>query len=258
MERFSDEIKKDFPQHNTPSDIQAELDTLIRLKLPEIDGYALSPVSTAPATVSWLLQSGLRRTIELTEAAIREMNRKNLVASALLARGTLETSCLLWDVVIQIKAVVEKDDTAPLNPLFDVINRSLFGGNAKDVMIDEEIRARRIGKVIQGLSSELSVPLDGFYARLSEYAHPNYHGMMATYTDPGFKGTVKTFCDRRPSSEQALISTALGTVATSCSIVVDSFKKFAAAIERFTVLSEREIYEKGEWPPDTDYPVRRV
>src|SRR5260370_42681548 len=89
MERFDESIKAASPEHNRPSGIEAGLDTLIRLKVPECDGYALSPVSTMPATVCLLLQSGLRRTIELTEAAIREINRRNLVTSALLARGTL-------------------------------------------------------------------------------------------------------------------------------------------------------------------------
>jgi hypothetical protein len=40
MERFDESIKAAFPEHNTPSDIEAGLDTLIRLKVPECDGYA--------------------------------------------------------------------------------------------------------------------------------------------------------------------------------------------------------------------------
>jgi hypothetical protein len=258
MERFDASIKAEFTDHNTPSDIEAALDTLLRLKMSECDGYALSPVSTTPATVCLLLQSGLRRTIELTEGAIREINRRNLVTSALLARGALETSCLLWDVMMQVTNVADEGDPKALKGLIDLLNKSLFGGRAKDVMIDEAIQARNVLTIIDRLSKKLEIPLDGFYARLSEYAHPNYHGMMATYTEAGFEDTVKKFCDRRRSCEQALISTALGTIATSCSIVIESFKMLAAQLEPLALLSELEIYEKGEWPADTEYPVRRA
>src|ERR1700732_2501660 len=97
MALFDDSIKRDFPEHNGPKDIETALDAMRELKRPEGDGIALSPVSKAPAQVIILLQVGRRRTIELTEAAIREINLRNLVSTALLSRGTLETACLLWD-----------------------------------------------------------------------------------------------------------------------------------------------------------------
>jgi hypothetical protein len=258
MEHFDESIKTGFAERNAPSDIEAALDVLQRLKTAECDGLALSPVSKIPAQVFILLQVGLRRTIELTEAAIREINRRNLVTTALLSRGTLETSCLLWDVMRQIESVVQTGDTANITELLGILAKSLLGGKAKDVMIDDSIVARNVVTVIERLSKKLSVPLDGFYARLSEFAHPNYHGMMATYTVAGDRDTaIKVFCDRRASSERALIVTAIGVVATSCSIVVESFKIAAAEMEALAVLAERDIYESGRWPTDEPYPVNR-
>jgi hypothetical protein len=258
MERFDDSIKRDFVEHNTPSEIEAALDTLHKLKLAECDGLALSPVSKIPAQVFILLQVGLRRTIELSEAAIREINRRNLVTAALLSRGTLETSCLLWDVMRQIESVVEKGDTANIMGLLEILSKSLLGGKAKDVMIDDSIVARNVITIIDRLSRKLSVPLDGFYAQLSEFAHPNYHGMMSTYTVEGGGDTaVKVFCDRRASSERMLILTAVGAVVTSCSIVIESFKIAAAKLEAMAILAEKEIYESGRWPKDEPYPVNR-
>lgn len=121
MERFDASIKADFPEHNTPGDIETALDTLHKLKVAECDGIGMSPVSKVPAQILILVQVGLRRTIELTEGAIREINRR------------------------------------------------------------------------------------GFFERLSEFAHPNYHGMMATYTVEGAEGGFMTFCDRRKGSEKLLI-----------------------------------------------------
>ena len=89
MALFDEDIKREFPEHNGPEDIETALDAMRKLKRPECDGIALSPVSKAPAQVMILLQVGLRRTIELTEAAIREINlRKRGLNGIALARDT--------------------------------------------------------------------------------------------------------------------------------------------------------------------------
>jgi hypothetical protein len=179
MALFDESIRRQFPEHNGPEDIETALDAMRKLKLLECDGIALSPVSTAPAKVIILLQGGLRRTIELTEATIREINLRNLVSSALLSRGTLETACLLWDVMNVIEEVVASGDRAEVQRLLEeTLSKSLFGGKAKEVMLDEAVEARNVITIIQRLSKKFHVPLFGFFERLSEYAHPNYHGMM--------------------------------------------------------------------------------
>ena len=88
----------------------------------------------------------------------------------------------------------------------------------------------------------------GSFERLSVFAHPNYHRMMATYTSDGFEAGFKKFCEQRTTTERALIVNALGTIAGSCSIVVRSFEMLAANLEPLAILAEREIYEKGDWP----------
>ena len=257
MALFDESIKREFPEHNGPKDIETALNAMRELKRPECDGIALSPVSKAPAQVIILLQVGLRRTIELTEAAIREINLRNLVSTALLSRGTLETACLLWDVMNAIEEVVASGDRAEVKRLLETLSKSLLGGKAKEVMIDETIEARNVMTIIQRLSKKFDVPLFGFFERLSEYAHPNYHGMMATYTEVGAEGGIKAFCDGRASSERALLITAIGTVATSCSIIIESFKIAAARLESLAALAERSVFEAGTWPKEIEYPVPR-
>lgn len=258
MAGFDDSIKREFPEHNGPEDIETALDAMRELKRPECDGIALSAVSKAPAQVIILLQVGLRRTIELAEAAIREINLRNLVSTALLSRGTLETACLLWDVMNAIEEVVASGDRAEVKRLLETLSKSLLGGKAKEVMIDETIEARNVITIIQRLSKKFDVPLFGFFERLSEYAHPNYHGMMATYTEVGAEGGIKAFCDGRASSERALLITAIGTVATSCSIIIESFKIAAARLESLAALAERAVFEAGTWPKEIEYPVPRT
>ena len=126
MVGFDDIIKTEFSEFNTPSDIEAALDTMHRFKTGECDGIGLSPVSKLPAQMLILVPVGLRRAI-----------------------------------------------------------------------------------------------------------------------------------DRRTGTVRPLILTALGTLATSCNIIVATFETFAARIEGLAVLAEREIYEGGTWPAGESYPVVR-
>ena len=57
--------------------------------------------------------------------------------------------------------------------------------------IRKDIEARSVITIIESLSRKLDVPLMGFFERSSEFAHPNYQGMMATYTDEGAEGGFK-------------------------------------------------------------------
>ena len=94
MERFSGAIRSAYEEHECPPDIHEALGRLIERKVPEIDGYLLSPVSSLPSKVADVLQLGTRRTIDLTESSIREINREQVISSCLLVRGVLETACL--------------------------------------------------------------------------------------------------------------------------------------------------------------------
>jgi hypothetical protein len=257
MERFDASIKTEFPEHNTPVDIEVALAVMHRLKLPECDGIGLSPVSKVPAQMMILTQVALRRTIELTEAAIREINRRNLITSALLARGTMETSCLLWDVMFKVEELVKLNDTGRMKGFHELMSKSLFGGKAKDVRIIDEVEARNVITIIERLSKKLDVPLMGYFERLSEFAHPNYHGMMATYTVEGADAGFKAFCDRRKTTERPLILTALGTIAVSANVTVRCFEMVAKDLVGLAELAEREIHEGGTWPKDEPYPVQR-
>src|SRR5207237_7247475 len=124
-------------------------------------------------------------------------------------------------------------------------------------MLSEEIVARNVLTIIERLSTKLSVPLRNFYSALSQYAHPNYHGMMASYTEFGMEGAIKIFTERRTGGQHALIITAIGAIATSASIVIDSFEILAAELQGLAVLAERAIFEQRKWPADVEYPVRR-
>lgn len=257
MEQFDDSIKLEFPDTDMPREIERMLGVLHKLKVSECDGIALSNVSKMPAQIIILLQVCLRRTIELTEAAIREINRHNLATSALLARGAFETTCMLWDTMREIDRVEKAGKTAQMDTLVKRLEQSLLGGKAEELRIDKSIESLNVITIIKRLSKELDAPLWGFFERLSEFAHPNYHGLFATYTEPGATGGIKQFCDARSSAKRALISTALGALATSCRVVIKCYEMTATNIVGITTLAERTLFEANKWPSDVAYPVKR-
>ena len=74
METLSATLRQKHAAGNRSDGIDAALGELAARKVPEIDGYLLSPVSSLPSKIADLLQLGTRRSIDLAESAIREMN----------------------------------------------------------------------------------------------------------------------------------------------------------------------------------------
>jgi hypothetical protein len=87
MERFVDDIRLNHPEFDNPRRIEAALERLIAQKVPSNDGFLMSPVSTLPAKVFELMQCGTRRTVDLTDSAIRELNNRNVSAACMLVRS---------------------------------------------------------------------------------------------------------------------------------------------------------------------------
>ena len=241
----------------TLAKVEERLKELIDLKVPICDGIGLSPVSPLPAKVFILMQVGLRRTIELTEASMREIIRQNVSSTCVLVRAALETACLLWEVMRQVESAVNKGDKTDVKELDRLISSTLLGGKSKKWALSEKMVARNVLTIIQKLTKKLDVPLMDFYEGLSEHAHPNYHGMMATYTVVGHEGGITKFTSNREGRTEASMTLALGALATSLHIVEHALTMQAELSNRFSTLVEKKIHEGGTWPPNIEYPVQR-
>lgn len=258
MGRISAEIRGLFePSWEAPDTVERSFALMEKLKIPECDGIGLSPVSKMPAILVVFMQVGLRRGIELTEAAVREINQKHLSAASLLVRGTFETACLMWDVMREVEAVAKTGTTDQIEALSELLKKSLLGGKSKGWMLDDSIAARNVLTIIQRLSKQLDVPFDRFYEALSEHAHPNYHGMMATYTTTEFEAGFKVFCDCRPGRDQASLTSFVVALATATQVIIRSYEMLAANLKPVTLLAEQKVHEDGKWPAGEVYPVKR-
>ena len=167
-----------------------------RLLIP--DRLLVSPVSSLPSKVADVLQLGTRRTIDLTESAIREINREQVISSCLLVRGALETACLMWDLTRRVTKNVRAG--SHLTDLNTKVTNTLLGSGkkAKTFKFFENHVAQNILTIIQRLDKELDAPFGGFYEGLSERAHPNAHGMVFVYAE-AHKAGVTTFTDKNGS-----------------------------------------------------------
>ena len=258
MESFSEEVKALYGDRDEPAKIETALLRLNALKVDSSDGLALSPVSKLPSKLFDLVQFGVRRGIELGEAAVRESNRLNVSSSSVLVRGVLETACLLYDTIRKVEAAVEKGDADAADSLNKWLENALLGHGpkAKTFILAEQYVVQNILTIIQRLDKELEGPFEGFYEGLSEHAHPNYHGMMGLYCD-GHDGAISKFADHRDGRTRASLVLVICAFATSLDVLELVAKKRAELSDELAALSERKIHELGNWPPDVDYPIRR-
>lgn len=258
MEVFTPEFRHLLQGRSESTDIEESVSNLSARKVATADGVALSPVSKLPAKFHALVQVGIRRSVELSEASIREMNRMHVISTCVLVRGVFETACVLFDVVRGVAKAVESGDTLAAETLDLTLSTVLLGHGPKVGAFIEpgKYKATNILTIIQRLEKDLNVPFGGFYEGLSEYAHPNYHGMMAVYFD-GHDGSTARFTDASEGRTKAAMVLATCACATSLKIVERSAQHQSDLTVRLACLAEKSIYERGVWPADAPYPIPR-
>jgi hypothetical protein len=258
MEHFTTEFR-DLHHDDDAGKIEETLARLETWLVPEMDGRTFSPTAKLPAKLYDLLQVGLRRTIELSEASIREMNRGNVVASYVLVRAILETTCLLLDASRRAERALKENDTNKLDELDKFLMDVLVGFKSPEWGFSEEYVARNVLTIIQRLSRELDIDLMWFYEGLSERAHPNYLGMLGTYqTAPPPGGFVVKFHSPAGDELKLHMKMALSGLAIATEMMQGALEQFDEIATKFAELCEREVYEGGTWPAGLEYPVKRV
>lgn len=242
MEHFSDAVRAMYPLEKDPQRV------------------TVSPVSRIPVKVSVIFQVGLRRMIELSNSTIRETNLENLSSMCVIGRSAFETACLLYDVSQQVEQYVKDDKPDSIEELDKYLVAILLGHKSKDWALDEKIEARNILGIIRRLDKQFEGILMWFYDGLSEHAHPNYHGMLATYTFTKQEGddvAITRFTDRRDGRQRATSIHVVSALAIAVDMVKSAVERYEEHGHGFAALAERQIYERGTWPQNEAYPVTR-
>ena len=232
-------------------------------KVPEIDGYLLSPVATMPSRVADLLQLGTRRAIDLSESTIREANREQLNSSCVLARAVLETSCLMLYISIQVRRAVQNPTGADFDKLSTFLTNTLVGSGkkAKSFYFRKVHFVTNILTIMEKLEKELATPGQpqaflGFYEGLSEHAHPNAHGMALTYVET-HKKCLTTYTNLKQSRLDVSLRLAIYALASALQCADMANQYWDSDRAGFISLCEKAIHDAGTWPKDIPYPVPR-
>lgn len=239
--------------------VEELLETLAARRLTSVNVLHLSPVTTEPAKIHNLVQIGLRRVLELSAGAVREMSARNVTNTFVLVRAAFETSCLIWDAVRRVETVTEGNRVEDLEELGKFLMDVLFGYKSKEWALSEEYVARNVVTIIQRLTKQTDTQFEGFYAVLSEHAHPNYLGMMGVYQEPIEDGNpVWKFSDGDAERRKMMFVSAMQALIVALEMIQTTIDQMLAVIIPFAELCERRSYERGAWPVNVPYPVVRA
>jgi len=221
------------------------------LRLAQVDPQGISPVAKIPLKVLVLLQAGLRRVLELTEAFIVETNSGLFTPPFVTARAAFETSCLLYSVVTDAEQVVLGHGFLALEEFDKKMMRALLGGKSREWTHPEEFEALNVLTIIDRLGKKMP-NLKSMYELLCEYAHPNYDGMIGVYQR--VTGQSATFIDHPAFREREILSTAVGITGLSLGLTERALTRYQAVLPDFVRMCEEGIHKRGTWPADMPYP----
>lgn len=221
------------------------------LRMAQVDP-AISPFAVVPRKVLVLLQAGLRRVLELTEAHVAEVNAGLFTPPFVTARAVIETSCLLYRMAQEAERITKDHDRAALEQFDDRIMKAMFGGKSPEWTHANEIQALNVLTIIDNLTKTTIPDLRSMYDLLSEYAHPNYDGMIGVYQVVIERSSK--FIDHPASEQRADLSTAVGMTGFGLLLTERAVAQYQALLPDFVRLCEEYIHERGVWPPDVPYP----
>lgn len=151
-----------------------ELVQLIELSLPEkIQIAALSLNSKLPFKALSLRELLIHRVASLATPAVELFEQQRDVPAILLTRGVVETVAVLFALHSALKSFLANHDL----PAFDqFLMHSLMGSR----LPDSSHQAKNILTLIQHVEKEIP-GFESSYNSLSEYAHPNWAGLLGTF-----------------------------------------------------------------------------
>lgn len=145
-----------------------------------VEASKLGPRSKLPYKAMSLREPLLYRIVELGDVTCR-LYEDNMLASAFtLTRSTLETSAMLYWLHMKMEETVKAKEVG--KDLDNLLNRALLGRKDRDVSLSPI----NVQTCINHVDKRFKV-IKEMYDDLSEYAHPNWFGVMSLYGRPDKK-----------------------------------------------------------------------
>lgn len=148
----------------------------INSNLPDkIEAAALSHISKLPFKAVSLRETLIHRIADLSDAAISLYKSSKIVPTIIMIRSVFETSAVLFWLFKKLKHISETNELDDIN---DFLNKHLFGGKDDDATV----KSYNILTAIDHTDKEFENYRIA-YDDLSEFAHPNWSGLIGAYSD---------------------------------------------------------------------------
>ncbi len=251
---FSTEARTRLENHKVFEEIEGFRNRLVALSVPSIQAHDISPVAKTPMKVAVLVQSGIRRALELTDSMISDCNNSRFVPPFVSARAIFETALLLHDMADFVEDTTKSRDFTRVSDLDERLMKALVGSKAEGFGDPTRYQAPNVLTIAHRLSRQSKAFLD-FYVGLSEFAHPNYSGMMGAYVTIDTEQNRADFPDSLDSTRIGASKYALLGASAGLGILVTTVERLERVLPDFTSLCEELIHGRGTWPANLHYPL---
>ncbi len=232
------------------------------LRVSAVARGELSPVPLAyalPYRTKSLFQAGLHRTVQLADAAASELEARRFVPIFLLARGCLETGCLLYDILLRVLDVVKSPTPEGLANLGEHLRRVEWGAKGPQWRRElaeppeDPITAINIVTVVERVSRH-HPELAELYEHLSEFAHPNCAGMLGAFCVLDDHLDEYRFVDPwlDPVRTDMLVY-AIAGLGSGLTLAAESAARLEVHLDDFIRVTEQDLFQRGLWPAHVHY-----
>lgn len=199
----------------------------------EIAAYGLGYKAKLPFKAMSLHELLLHRVADLSETAINLFELKRIVPATIITRAVYETTAILYSLDVKIEEVIRTKDVENIDQFF---MKSLFGGRIKNAPIE----CTNILGAVDRINKKFKHFRES-YDDLSEYAHPNWSGLMGSYGN-FVKETATLHLGREASKISAMV--ALPLLAASLAIFLHYYDKIKKQLPEFNNICEQSIVRK--------------
>jgi hypothetical protein len=175
----------------------------------------------------------LHRTADLSETAINLFELKKLVPAIIMTRAVYETTAILNSLGVKIEEVIR---TKNIENVGDFFMKSLFGGRIKEAPIESINILSAIDRITKRFKH-----IRESYDYLSEYAHPNWSGLMGSYGNLIVE-TATLHLGKEVSKISFMV--ALPLLAQSLAIFLHDYDEIKKQLPKFNNICEKSIVRK--------------
>jgi hypothetical protein len=156
------------------ADVKSFLEQINRTLPDKISAVTLSHNSKLPFKAFSLREVLIHRVAELSETAVNLFESNKLVPAIIMTRAVFETTAVLYWLYERIK---QATTTKELGDIDEFLMKSLFGGRVSEAPVE----SYNVLKAIDHINKKFQFYKES-YGTLSEFAHPNWSGLMGAYS----------------------------------------------------------------------------